>query len=517
MTPRAHLLLAAAAVLLWGCGGLSSGAPADGGVLIVPASYHEASVTGGHVKHVGQPRPDGGNIACRDCHDVDVKGFEDPGLGACKSCHEDQAGYHHTADAGLADGGQVTCMSCHPFWVRQGAQPLTPWICQDCHREAQGQKREVEAHASACFFCHQPHREPFTRPPDCVVCHEVGLVHGAKGDTVAQTCMKCHEQHRPAAEATKVCVACHSDEKEQKTAATRVTEKALFKGHGSCGACHKPHRFAKNEVKACEACHKNQPVLAKGLSPKAHPTCVSCHAPHAANQPPKTCESCHKDIPATHPVTPELPACMSCHPVHQELPRGVAVKDCESCHKEAEFQAVVHGKDDKGQPLSCSSCHKPHQYFVKKGDQASCKECHGPILTATAKVKKQGHAKCADCHAGLPHKPADSPKGCTECHKDKPSTGKGHVKCLDCHEKHDGSTEKGCVACHKLAELEGLHAEKKHQTCGDCHTVHSRKPGYQRDGCLACHKEQVNHEPKAERCTGCHLFEEPTSPPVQKK
>jgi hypothetical protein len=271
------LSAAAALAVFAGCG-QPPATRDDVGVLTVPASYHQASITGGHLAHVGTRLADGGTIACRNCHDVDVKGLGEPGLESCKTCHEDPSGFRHGVDAGLADAGQVTCVSCHPFWVRKGDQPLTPWVCLDCHRRPQGTKRNVEIHDAACFFCHRPHRAPFTRPPDCVVCHQVGLVHGAKGDTVAQTCMKCHEQHRPAAEATRECVACH---------------------------------------------------------------------------------------------TP--------------------------------------------------------------------------------------------------------------------------------------------------AELQGLHAEKKHQACADCHAAHTRKPGSQRAVCLSCHKEQVNHEPKAERCTGCHLFEAPKNAPVQPK
>lgn len=513
-------LVAAAVVALSGCGELPQLSKAqDGATWIVPASYHRAAETGGHVRHVGAPAPDGGTIACRDCHAVDQQGFENPGLESCRTCHEKNAGFHHGGDAGLPDGGAITCLSCHPFWVRDGDLPVTNWVCLNCHAQPLGKKRAVEVHGAACFFCHEPHREPFTRPPDCVVCHDkIGLVHGAKAETVAQTCMKCHEQHSPAAEATKACVACHSDPKEQKKPATIVTEKALFKGHQSCGRCHLPHKFGKGEVKSCESCHSKQPVLAKGVTPRAHVACTNCHQQHAANQPPKTCESCHgKDVTSTHPVKPDLPKCMSCHPMHQELPQRTVVKDCLACHKEPDFQGLVHGKDDKGKPLVCASCHKPHDYAVTKGSQAPCKKCHESKLTAVAKVKKDGHGKCADCHAGLPHKPADTQKACTECHKDKPSTGKGHVKCLDCHEPHSGSTDKGCTACHKVAELQGLHAEKKHQTCTDCHGTHKQKDDFRKAGCLSCHKDKVKHEPNAERCTGCHLFQEGQAAPTKPK
>jgi hypothetical protein len=488
----------------------------DGGILIVPRSYHQAMETGGHVAHVGAAAPDGGIVACRACHDVDAKGFEAPGLESCRTCHAANASFHHGADAGLPDGGQVSCLSCHPFWVREGARPLTNWVCLDCHAQPMGVKKAVRVHDTACFFCHQPHREPFTRPPDCTACHDrIGLAHGAKGATVAETCMTCHEQHSAASEATKACLACHSNPREQRRPATLITQQALLdEGHTSCGSCHRPHRFAKAEVKPCESCHTNHPVLAKGATPKAHVSCIGCHPPHAPKSPPKTCQSCHAQVASSHPVKPDLEACLSCHPMHEGLPPGAVAKTCGSCHSASEFTGVVHAeRSDGGAPLACVSCHAPHDFGVQRGSQAPCKSCHQAKLTAVAKVKNGGHATCGDCHAGLPHQPADAPKACSECHADKPATGQGHVKCLDCHEPHSGAASKSCRTCHPASSLEGLHAEAKHQTCTDCHGPHAQKPGFQRDGCRACHKDKASHQPKAERCTGCHLFREAKDAP----
>lgn len=423
----------------------------DGDVWIVPESYHRASVTGGHVAHVGAHAPDGGVIACRDCHEVDVRGFKEPGLGACRSCHEHNAGFHHGGDAGLADGGALTCLSCHPFWVREGDPPVTNWVCLNCHAQPQGQKRAIEVHEAACFYCHVPHRDPLTQPPDCVVCHDkVGLVHGAKAGTGVTTCMQCHEQHTRAEAATKGCLECHSNPKEQKRAATLVTAKALTKGHESCGDCHVPHKFRRGEVKACEGCHSKQPVLAKGTSPKAHAACTGCHQPHAATAPPKTCQPCHQGIRSAHPVKPDLPACMACHPMHEKLPQGAVAKECKECHDEPEHQGMVHAeKDARGRPMTCATCHGHHRFSRDRRPQEACGTCHEAALTAVGKVKKDGHAKCGDCHAGLPHKPVGLQKDCADCHKDKSVTGKPDAKCQDCHEAHSGAADKSCASCHK--------------------------------------------------------------------
>lgn len=501
---------------LAGCGLLPAPTNPDGGIAVVPPSYHRAMQTGGHSKHVGATQPDGGTVACRACHDVDRDGFANPSLSTCASCHETEGGFHHGNDARLPDGGAVTCLSCHPFWVREGPLPNTNWVCLDCHQEPMGTKRAARVHDTACFFCHRPHQTPFTKPTDCTVCHDgIGLLHGASGPTVAATCMTCHEQHTRAVEATGACLECHSDAKRQKRASHVVTAQAIFEGgHEGCGSCHAPHRFAKADVKACESCHENHPVLARGVTPKAHAACTDCHQPHAAKAPPKACESCHRDVKPTHPVTAGAPGCLGCHPIHEKLPPATVARECRDCHDAPHLTGVVHAeKDARGRPMQCTSCHRPHAFDLGHGSQASCRACHQDKLAATAKVNKSGHATCANCHTGLPHKPAPEQKACGECHTDRPTTGTGHVKCLDCHEPHSGSVEKTCTSCHEPDGLEGLHAVSRHQTCETCHQAHGQKKGFQRETCRSCHTDMKQHEPNAQRCTGCHLFREASTAP----
>jgi hypothetical protein len=506
----------------------------DGGILIVPESYREAMNSGGHLKHVGLWRADAGTrIVCRNCHELDSKGFESPQVTPCKTCHEDRVGFHHGMnDAGvMPDGGVINCLTCHPFVVRNGVKPMTPWVCLNCHAEPIGDKVAVKAHTAACFFCHQPHREPFTQPTECTVCHSETLAHGAtKGKSVAQSCMTCHDKHAAGVDATKHCVQCHSDPKEQKTKNTLITQQALFKGHPSCGACHRPHRFVKAEVKPCVSCHTDRPVLARTFlsgfknNPKkfnGHARCTDCHDPHAgASGTPKRCDSCHTDIKNTHPAPKDeatkkddtYHTCMQCHPMHQAMPGAKFVKDCSSCHKDAKFAAIVHAKDKKtGASMTCAQCHAPHAFKKKLEEKAGCKECHQGTFASTAAMKNAGHAKCEDCHQGLPHKPADR-KACLSCHDKRTPPQKGHtsekVQCTTCHDIHSSKKLKVCNDCHKPNELPGLHAIAKHQTCTTCHAPHGAQPFGQRATCQTanCHQKQVDHEPKAVRCNACHLF-----------
>lgn len=508
----------------------------DGGILNVPESYHEAMNSGGHLKHVGLMRSDAGTrIACRSCHELDTKGFESPETAPCKACHEERASFHHgPSDGGtLPDGGLLTCLTCHPFAVREGKKPLTPWICLDCHTNPIGNKVAVRAHEAACFFCHQPHRTPFTQPTECTVCHSETLAHGAQKDkTIAESCMTCHDRHTPAVEASKHCVTCHSDPAAQKQKRTLITQQALFKGHPSCGACHKPHRFAKTDVKPCVQCHEDRPVLARAFlatvknNPKkaaGHGRCIDCHDPHVGNSgSPKHCESCHQDIKNNHPPPKDEVSkkedpqhtCMQCHPMHQAMPGSRYVKDCASCHKDAKLTGIVHAKDKKtGESITCAQCHQAHSFKKKlETDKAACKECHQSTFTTTAAMKKSGHAKCEDCHQGLPHKPADR-KTCLTCHDKRTPPQKGHntekVLCTTCHDVHTSKRLKTCGDCHThVSELPGLHAIEKHQKCETCHAPHGQQPYTQRQTCQnsTCHQKQADHEPKAVRCNACHLF-----------
>lgn len=489
----------------------------DGDTVIVPRSYALAAARGGHRAHVGADLPDGGTLQCQSCHAVATRGFLAPGLTRCADCHQAQAGFHH-GDGGLPDGGAVTCTGCHPFVAGLPPPPDSPWECLACHESAQGRAPAIEVHASACFYCHVPHRAPFTEPTECVLCHAVGLAHGAPSEkSVADTCRDCHAPHQPAAAAAAQCLACHLDPRAQARPSARVTERALFKGHDSCGACHPPHRFALGEVKRCAACHTRLVVLARAENPQAHAACSGCHPPHDAQAEPRPCASCHREVSSTHPAKEGLAACTSCHPAHPPQPEGRLSLPCARCHDTpALAAAVVHGKDPEGQPLACAACHPPHDFAASDRGVALCRQCHPAAVAAAASVKESGHARCGECHQGLPHQPERPAKACLACHAEVAiDDPKGHASCSDCHALHSAKVKKGCVACHAVKKLPGLHAVPKHQKCAGCHSPHERMKTPQRLLCLgACHAlPKKDHDPGMQTCTGCHLFHPPENPP----
>lgn len=509
-----------------GCG--TGDGAADGSVLFVPASFREASHSMGHRRHIGATQADGGHIECRSCHDLTRDGFVSPQVRPCKRCHGDQAGFEHGPADGrpLPDGGTVSCLTCHTF-AATAATISTPWVCLRCHAQPIAEAVAVKAHDAACFFCHLPHREPFTQPPDCTVCHPVSNPHGVKAVTATRSCSTCHQPHALAREASKRCIACHANPKAQKTRAAVVTRAALFEGHPSCGTCHVPHLFRKQDIRPCASCHEKQLVLARtflataGNAPKrasGHARCGDCHDPHQGNRAaPKTCETCHPDVKNSHPAPEGQPQhmCTQCHPAHLPLAGITVTKDCAECHREPQFAGLVHGKGkETGVPLTCLQCHPQHTFGKKMTDWSSCKECHQATLASAAKMRKAGHSNCEDCHEGLPHKPSllnkmtwTKRKLCLSCHETMTPPQESHDECDRCHETHSGAKLSGCADCHKALELPGLHSVPKHQRCETCHMPHGLEPFTRRRTCLrGCHEKEAAHEPKTEHCHECHLF-----------
>jgi hypothetical protein len=163
--------------------------------------------------------------------------------------------------------------------------PRAEWVCLGCHDEPRGEAVAVKVHGGACFLCHDPHREPLTRPADCALCHDLGLEHGARGSTLAQTCMKCHAPHHVSQDASNECAKCHGKQRGE----AQVTTRALTKDHPSCGTCHVPHGFTKDVVVECTSCHAPH-----GKQPDQRAACLSCHEDMRAHEPQaKRCSSCH--------------------------------------------------------------------------------------------------------------------------------------------------------------------------------------------------------------------------------
>ena len=135
----------------------------------------------------------------------------------------------------------------------------------------------------------------------------------------------------------------------------------------------------------------------------------------------------------------------------------------------------------------------------------------GAITPASAQQQTApaGHQACASCHDT--HSGARKPdKTCASCHKAQATQGHGpKVACASCHRAHGPggvATPPACTSCHPANKRPGLHASKSHADCANCHRSHEAAPRDDRATCLSCHKDQVNHEPTAPRCAGCHPF-----------
>jgi hypothetical protein len=168
--------------------------------------------------------------------------------------------------------------------------------------------------------------------------------------------------------------------------------------------------------------------------------------------------------------------------------------------------------------------------------------CHTRQVAATKRTT--GHRNCLECHENAPHGPAPPP-ACGTCHTEQAATAPGgHRDCSACHTAHDGglrqktcttchvqrqddrharlrggcatchrphgpkgvATPPVCTDCHTRSALPNLHRLPGHASCRDCHTQHGPPPAGRRADCLTCHAAQVDHEPAATACIGCHPF-----------
>ncbi len=482
-------LVAVAALALWGCE--TSSPEQGGGTLTVPGGYHLARMTPGHRAHLdleGEKR-----VACRDCHALADAGFAAPKVTICAGCHEAQQRQHHPLDAGVS----MSCLSCHVFLAKEPGVRFEKWGCMGCHAEAQGTKAAITVHVERCASCHRPHEAPFTAVADCTRCHEVSLVHAAKGGTVAQGCMNCHPPHTRATVASQQCLGCHA--KAEMKVAARVSPQALFAdGHAGCGSCHTAHTFQKGAVAPCTSCHQNRLVLA----PDAHAKCDSCHQPHQPMSSPRPCVSCHQKVSATlkHPASAEGHSCTGCHVPHPAEPGPIAVP-CVTCHQS------LAGHSVHAATLSCDSCHAPHAGEPKRA--VLCVTCHETQVLASK--RNRGHADCNQCHEGLPHAERSEPTPCLSCHQDKVPPQKMHPQCATCHASHSARVIATCASCHESptsASLPGLHAVQKHRECKTCHSPHTPEPSRGPSTCMSCHRRlpPASHPTPPAQCVGCHLF-----------
>jgi hypothetical protein len=494
---------------------------------LVPASWEQYRTSAGHVAHVGS-----GKAACRDCHDVEHRGFENPGAAPCARCHAQEATHTHNGHAGHTDGGSdaTGCLTCHPF-----APDVEPPTCIGCHAKVEGHAASVKVHATAdCLACHRVHEEPSIVPKDCATCHDERATEHAR-HAGAKGCLDCHTGHAPAAAALATCSRCHA----QPTVPLRPRPAGDWPtrpkpaGHDSCVGCHAPHTFTATPG-VCAGCHAPKPTLAATQVP-AHAACTSCHAPHAPSLAAESCGRCHASVHVAHG---SKGACVECHEPHGEAAETRSVDACTSCHGGVALSDT--GAHAGG--IACQSCHKPHD-FAPPDRRTLCADCHA--TEATLASANKGHSDCSPCHGASAHTPAAAP-ACGTCHKqEQASAPAGHQKCTGCHDAHGGSvrplatcvschTEKmsgphvgvaggcetchrphgpgepaappTCTSCHTRDRLPALHEVPAHADCKACHSSHEA-PRADRATCTgSCHTNRRDHQPQAALCAGCHVF-----------
>ncbi len=340
-------------------------------------------------------------LACYDCHpdhrgstaaliDMSGKQFPHEGLGFSLKGHTENS-----------NGAAFTCQDCHNADIKTFDQKT----CVSCHSQI-----------DIAFM--QPHLVAYG--PNCLGCHDgvdrfsktfshASFAFTLTGKHANVTCDKCHNHALALADfasAPKDCVACH---KQNDPHSGQFGE--------NCGACHAtagwtPAKFDHNLAAfkltgvhisvACAQCHVNNVF-------KGTPTdCYSCHKQKDAHngQFGTDCSACHattswNDVSFDHnksnfPLTGAHAnvACAKCHSSGQF--KGLSTT-CVSCHQDPAFHAGVLGTD-------CASCHstsawspaqfnRSHPSFGEEGGVnhggATCRTCHPDTVTTFT---------CLACH-----------------------------------------------------------------------------------------------------------------------
>jgi len=530
-------------LLLWlgiaACGGDGpkvaelKGAPTED----LPEQFDKAFANALHRVHLDASPP----ASCTDCHRIEDEQLLPSMRGRCEACHEGKSNPVHEK---ITPVHGRECLTCHDFVGDFSG----PWRCADCHVVADPPRVDqapvtISVHSKeACAACHEGHAN-VAFSVQCLECHEdVRLVHQKKDPPRGnEACLECHGGHTPAARATETCAKCHEQ---------TVSSHTLFKGHDDCGRCHSPHpeKGSKRHrpLRVCTSCHDVKTMAAAVA--KEHADCGSCHAPHSVlGSARRSCARCHDKVEVTH-GDEEAASCVGCHPPHEGTAEPQGPKPCSACHEEATHDRAWHAG------RQCQACHEPHRFRLE-GGPAVCGRCHE--VEAKAKLRAPGgreepitaaHRDCTQCHLKAAHAPRATPAGCTDggCHADVRGTSKGHAECLECHQPHSGAVFEQCGGCHgerltgkhedaakacadchqphgpaKVAgapqpkacvdchdqPLPGLHKVAKHSACRDCHVFHGAKRVMSRSTCVgACHANEMQHEPEAVSCVGCHPF-----------
>lgn len=488
---------------------------------------------------------------CVLCHE-----FSAPGAGDvfrtpenCMSCHNMAQG----TKAAVSLHADEACLSCHRPHEAVG---LLPRDCSDCHASIElnhGARSAAQRPThEQCLDCHKQHDKDQDPSQACASCHasDPGTRRVQDAPQVSRRaifegghtdCATCHQSHDLRASAVASCKGCH--EGHQTLAQETVP------AHDDCRSCHNPHDVRVSLKNACESCHtsthSDHPSLDSSLS-----ACVNCHVPHAEGRlhtkTTKDCSSCHQAPVQSGGHGGGGMECASCHQAHSFVQSARDAQLCSECH--AAPTAQVKGRSghqqctscheglphhpQTGQTSSCSGCHEEQRHASTK--HSECTTCHAPhsgsIKTSCGSCHKEeartahaGHQKCQSCHEPHSADPRKPTVSCAGCHKEE-SSANPHSSlttgCASCHRPHGPSkissqgahaqlgpsTVPACTTCHQVPKLPSLHNVGGHRSCEDCHQPHERGAKKDRASCLGCHQDQKEHQPQAQNCAACHLF-----------
>jgi hypothetical protein len=367
-----------------------------------------------------QPRSNGSQIGCPDCHAQNYIAPFDQSV--CATCHS-KIDPVFTQTHLLAFGND--CLACHDgvdsyghnFDHNKQKFPLTgkhaDTLCSSCHLNARN-LTDLRSAPQDCYSCHAKddnHQGRFGT--NCGICHTTtgwtpaSFDHNLAafkldGQHINVACENCHINNVFKGTPTG-CYSCHKKDD-------------IHKGHygTNCAACHTTagwlpanvdHNLfsfkltGKHITVACEGCHIN------GLFKGTPSGCYSCHQKDDNHKGRfgKDCGACHSTNgwkPATFdhnlsgfPLTGAHTA-LNCTQCHASGNFGGLSPSCAACHAEPSVHAGMFGTD-------CVQCHNTSNWnasFNHPGGcdgncanhaGASCRTCH-PVNYSTA--------TCTACH-----------------------------------------------------------------------------------------------------------------------
>lgn len=443
--------------------------------------------------------------------------------------------------------GKLVCTSCHsPHGVVEAASGEASLLVRHSSSASPFTRLEKEADA-LCLACHTGDAH-VTNGSTALATDNTGHATGsalvaalerradsadAPGRPTEGSCLSCHAMHGATGDHITrdpgdgaACLGCHP------AVAKTATNHPLGRVPGS--DLIRNHKDQKVVLSAdggigCLSCHdlngKTDNHLVRSLS-RGQPVCLDCHAGR-------------KDVIGgghARLASSGSPTCVACHDLHGgqrddhflvTLAAASAgdPKGCLTCHGEGGRAAKrgvtpgkaghpVDGREAGGAPLTCLSCHDPHEASKPGGKE--CAACHEEQGAAAA---RGGHGKagCADCHAA--HQPTLRASRTASGAKVNPASG----RCLTCHAtnamgssapkvadyehpapmfKPDGSRWTplgGLPLFDKTGEPVGGDANGD-LTCQSCHVVHGPDPkggtklrraeGWE-VACGSCHGEET--------------------------